>query len=136
MKKCNHSSFVQPNLCETLVLYQNSAQLHNDCLDYLSTLENHLSLSFSRAFEGASYFVSRAYPTVNVSNLINEEQVKEFYDKMLEFEAEDRQAQFVVYLQSQGLLTLNQAGYYISIINTILKNQNEKPVVITSALLG
>jgi len=136
MKNHDNSIFNQNSLCETFLLYQNSAQLHNDCLDYLSTVENHLSMSFSRAFQEAAMFVSKTYPTINVSGLITEEQMKVFYDKLIEVEAENRQVEFVVFLQSQGLLTLNQAGYYISIINTILKNQNEKPVVITSALLG
>jgi len=121
---------------QSFLLYRNSAQLHNDCLDYLSTLENNLSLTFSRAFQESSFFCKKAYPTINVSSLLLEDQIKVFFDKLLEFESQNQAVGFVVFLQSQGLLTLNQAGYYISLINLIIENQNEKPIIVTSSLLG
>lgn len=136
MEQCENLFCNESQLLDCFKLFENSAILHNNGLDYLATQENHLSLDFKRAYEFSSYFTNKSFPTICITELLFEDQIKKFYDKMLEFEEKDNQSEFAIYLQTNGLLTLKQTGYYISLINTVLKNQNEKPIVITSALIG
>ena len=97
-------------LPESFKLFSNSSILHNNGMDFLGTVENHLSMDFKRAFENSTYFTNKSFPSICISNLIIEEQVKVFYDKMIEFEEGDKQVEFPLFLQSKGLLTLNQVG--------------------------
>ncbi|PKP39680.1 MAG: hypothetical protein CVT98_00835, partial [Bacteroidetes bacterium HGW-Bacteroidetes-15] len=117
-------------------MYENAAELHNENLMYIATLPNFLDLDFKQAFDASTEFSKNAFPTINVESIISFDDAEMYFNEIVKSSVDDNYADFANLLHSQGLLTVNQTQYYKLIINTILAKQNEKPILLVSAMKG
>lgn len=131
----------QPTCCcpsneEIFMLFKNSAELHNEDLLFIATLQNYLDLNFSKAFQASLEFSENAHPTINVQSIITEADAQFYFDKIVASSVDDKWAEFADFLKDQGLLTNAQWQFYKQIINTILAKQDSNPRLIVSAMIG
>lgn len=121
---------------EIFSIFKNAAELHNRELMYVTSLPNFLDFNFTKSFEASTDFFSASFPMNNVTNIITFADSKVFYDKLVELQAGERQAEFGDYLFARGLMNTKQMEFYKLIVNTVLKLQDQSPSLVPAAMLG
>lgn len=131
----------QPSCCcpsneEVFSIFKNAAEEHNRELMYVTSLPNFLDFNFAKAFKASTDFCTAAYPMNNVTNIITFADAKVFYDKLVELQAGERQAEFGDYLFSRGLMNIKQMEFYKLTVNTVLRLQDQNPGLVPAAMIG